>query len=340
MKKIFLILILVAIPLFIMGQREPVRQSEPFTVETEKPFIFVSQEFKGSVEQLNQFMNEFTKNFFDQKLIPLGQPMALFYNEPKNSRDRNVKMEIGFPVSGREKVKSPLKSQEMNLPSVAKYVHTGPYEKLFGTHERMKGLASNRGYNWTKKYTILRFVNNPSFVRPEEIKTEVLIPLEGSPPLLAAPLLRTEDSINYQIVYKEYKGPVSKLGEFVDNFMKDFFAQKLSPGGPPMVVFTNTPRDQKEEVKMKVGFPIGDRQMSATFKPPLKVDQVKMGKVVRRMHTGPYENIFGTQQDTLRLMRTRNMKQTNSQAILILLNNPSYVKKEDIQAEVILPVGQ
>lgn len=379
MKKNFLVFILVAISFLLLGQKE--KDLVTFSVEPETNFKFVSQEFKGSVNQIEGFMKEFMKNFFDQQLIPNGQPMAIFHNEPKSAEDQDLKFEIGFPVGTRDdvKVKSPLKVRDIELPTVVKHVHTGPYQELFGVYEKLKGVArQNDSDLWGKGFTIHRFLNNPEYVKPEEIKTEVIVPVKETSRLTTSkkPLLKIGESVHYTVMYKSYQGSVDQIGEFVQDFLKEFFSENRTPMGQPMVIFANAPRGSKDkDLKMDIGIPIsekdkdllspkgtvpikgreikpattekhphstepGDVRIPKGGKSALKIKTVHMDNVAKQEHIGPYEKLFEVHREMLQETKRQNFQVSETQAILILLNNPTLVKPEEIRAKIIIPAGK
>lgn len=356
MKKSIAVLILAAIPFLLLGQEEKSLpgqtgttvpgQRQKLAVEIETPFRFVSQEFKGSVNQVTQFMDEFTKNFFSQKLIPNGQPMALFHNEPKSADDKEVLIEIGFPIGDQVDVKvaAPLKIQTIELPPVLRHVHKGPYEQLFSVYESLKGMVRNSGLEWSREFTIHRFLNNPDYVSRDEIQTEVIVPIQGDKDLMdikTTPPLHLGDSINYMVMYKSYRGSVSQIDDFVQSFLKEFFAAKRSPAGRPMVIFENAPMSPNERnLKMDIGFPITETEIKPNVSSSLKVRNVQMTNVARQKNIGPYEKIFATYNGMLQAVKPQSYQTGGSQVILILLNNPTMVKPEEIESEIIFPSGK
>jgi effector-binding domain-containing protein len=359
MKKSFLVFILVAISFLLWGQKD--REFEPLNVEREAPFKFVSQEFSGSVEQVDDFMKEFMKNFFDQQLIPNGHPMALFHNEPKSAEDRNVKFEIGFPVGTRDdlNVRPPLKVQDIQLPAVMRHVHTGPYTELFGVYSKLKGMVRQGCCGWSRGFTIHRFLNNPEYVKPEEIKTEVLIPIETGPGFEAnKPRVKTGQSMDYTIMYKSYRGSVDQIGSFVEDFLRLFFGQNRTPSGQPMIIFPDIPRSPKDRnIRMDIGIPIpgkdpggiryyregrdiqpasgirGRRDESSA----LKTKRLKMNNFASLDHTGPYVKLFDTHKEMVQELNRYSYQTDSGQAILILMNNPTVVNPEEIKAKIIIP---
>lgn len=338
MKKLVLVFILVTIPFFLFSQEQPYR------VEPEKPFIMVSQDFSGSVSQVKQFMSEFMKNFFDQQLMPSGQPLAIFYNAPRSSSDRGVKMEIGIPVPGRVDVKSPLKIREVQLPPMMKSVHRGRYEALFDAYVKLRGLAKSGELQWSEQFVIHRFLNNPDYVQPNEILTEVLIPLAGNPAIRAQSAFKVGEQLDLRIVYRDYKGSVNQLGDFVNDFMKSFYSRKLSPAGQPVVVFSRAPRSSSEQgIQIRVGFPVGSRFPDTRLlrgNPPLRLQRIRYSNVAVYEHMGPYEKIFDSQKVMLNSVQCSALRSRGSQVILILENNPALVKPEEIKVQILLPVSK
>lgn len=253
-------------------------------------------------------------------------------------------MEIGLPVPSQVDVKSPLKIREVQLPPLMKSVQQGPYEKLFDAYVKLKGLAKSGELQWSEQYVIHRFLNNPDYVQPNEILTEVLIPLAGNPGLKASPVFESGDMIDLRLVYKNYKGSVNQMGDFVNDFMKSFYSRKLSPAGQPVVILSRAPKSSSEQgIQMSVGFPVGSKFPDTKLlrgNPPLKMQRIQLSNVAKFEHMGPYEKIFDSHDQMLRSVRGNALKAKGSQVILILENNPALVKPEEIQVQIIIPVSK
>jgi effector-binding domain-containing protein len=105
---------------------------------------------------------------------PAGPPFAAYHN----SDMENLDLEVGFPVSaviaGGDEV------QAGTIPGghVAVGLHTGPYDQLDETYEKLTGYITGQGLH--PEQSIYEFyLNDPGEVEPAQLQTEVYIPLRA-----------------------------------------------------------------------------------------------------------------------------------------------------------------
>jgi effector-binding domain-containing protein len=74
-------------------------------------------------------------------------------------------------------LKPPLKKAEFKHKTVAVYLHIGPYENMDKAYDKIFKYAEDNDYKilWP---TYDKYLNNPMQVKPEELKTEMMVPLE------------------------------------------------------------------------------------------------------------------------------------------------------------------
>lgn len=140
--------------------------------------ILIYQTFNGPISQLDEFLADFYKEFNDQKLgtdiSGDKAPYAVVYSHPE--KNQSVKIDIGYAVSRRAKVKAPLAMRVFNLGKAVAHVHTGPYGQITAVHNEvlksLKTTEADAGFP-----TVLHLLTDPSKVSsPEAIRTEVLVP--------------------------------------------------------------------------------------------------------------------------------------------------------------------
>lgn len=170
MRKMVLMSMLVAACLGLaLGQEVKILDSTPFS--------YAALSCSGSYEQIGVKIGQFMQEFFKQKLTPAGPPFGLYLNSPKDVKTEDLKWEIGFPVAKDAVVAEPLKKGEFGFLKAASAIHTGPYDKVGETYAAMLKFIEANGWRmagpWLEKY-----LNNPMQVKPEELKTEVIMPVE------------------------------------------------------------------------------------------------------------------------------------------------------------------
>jgi effector-binding domain-containing protein len=108
-----------------------------------------------------------------QGLTPEGPPYVLYRNEDME----NLDIELGIPVAGDVDPEGRVVSGKLPGGKTAVAVHTGPYDTIGSTYEKLTGFIKEQGYEpeglcWES------YVDDPGIVPPEELKTEVFFPLK------------------------------------------------------------------------------------------------------------------------------------------------------------------
>jgi len=169
MRKTVLMSVLVAACFGVtLGQEVKIQDSTPFS--------YAGLSCSGSYEQFGVKMGQFMQEFFKQKLTPAGAPFGLYLNSPEEVKKEDLKWEIGFPVAKDAAVAEPLKKGEFGFRKVASAIHAGPYDKVTETYARMLKFMAANGYRAVGP-VLERYLNNPMQVKPEDLKTEVIIPV-------------------------------------------------------------------------------------------------------------------------------------------------------------------
>ncbi len=150
---------------------------QPMEIKDIQPFWYACMEFGGSFQQMEQCITTFIGEFFKQGLIPVGPVVGLYHNDPRLTKEEDLKWDIGFPIAEEANVQAPLKKVQFNFTKAAVYLYTGPYEQMDKLYEQMIKFIDENGYKMVWP-SCEKYLNNPSEVKPEELKTEVIIPVE------------------------------------------------------------------------------------------------------------------------------------------------------------------
>ena len=104
--------------------------------------------------------------------FPAGAPYAAYYN--MNMQDLDV--EIGFPVPAALAGKDQIQPGEVPGGAAASCVHVGPYDRVSQAYEALQAFVAEQGREPTGvAYEF--YLNDPSEVPPEELQTQVVMPL-------------------------------------------------------------------------------------------------------------------------------------------------------------------
>lgn len=170
MKKILLIGVALGACAFLaLGQEAKIQDLTPFT--------YACLECTGPYEQMGAKIGQFMGEFFKQKLVPAGSMIGVYLNSPAQVKPEELKWKIGFIVSKDAVVAAPLIKAEFNYPKAASIIHTGPYEKVGETFDKLLKFIGSSGFSVAGP-VLEKYLNNPMMVKPEELKTEVIIPVE------------------------------------------------------------------------------------------------------------------------------------------------------------------
>lgn len=142
----------------------------------------VAQSFSGSMKDTGDFLKTFMTEFSAQGLEgqlsgPDVRPLQILRGNPDLSPV--IPMEIGFPVAGSAGPSSPLSDVTLAFPRAVVYTHQGAYHELSNVHARIRDavarLAPGHRTAWP---VVLRLLNDPNLVAPDQILTEIIVPLE------------------------------------------------------------------------------------------------------------------------------------------------------------------
>ena len=102
-----------------------------------------------------------------------GPPFALYHNMDMS----NLDVEMGFPVNEKVPGNEEVKPSSIPAGQVAVDMHLGPYETMEVTYNKMLAALQEQGLEMdTFMYEF--YLNDPDEVSPEEIQTEIFMPIK------------------------------------------------------------------------------------------------------------------------------------------------------------------
>lgn len=171
MKKIIILLFIIIFAFFMVNAQQDV------VIKDAQTFCYVSMDFQGSFKLFSQKTSIFMKEFFKQDLTPSGPLLGVYYNSPKEVKEEELKWGIGLPVLNDLKVQEPLKIGDFKYKKIAEYLYIGPYEKSEGAYNKIFKYIKDKGYKIVGPF-FESYLNNPSQVKPEELKTNIFVPVK------------------------------------------------------------------------------------------------------------------------------------------------------------------
>lgn len=171
MKKIIILLFIIIFAFFMVNAQQDV------VIKDAQTFCYAFMDFQGSFELIPQKISIFMKEFFKQSLTSSGPLLGVYYNSPEEVKEEDLKWGIGFPVSKDSKVQEPLKMGEFKYKKIAEYLYVGPYEKSEGAYNKIFKHINDKGYKVIGPF-FESYLNDPSQVKPEELKTNIFVPVK------------------------------------------------------------------------------------------------------------------------------------------------------------------
>jgi effector-binding domain-containing protein len=169
-KSIFALLAIAVLAAWLHGQEVVIKDAAPFT--------YAYLEAKGSYEQIPDKINEFMGLLFQQGLKPLGNFFGMYLNSPGEVKEDELLWRLGFPVAADAASAAPLRKGECRATSMAVYLYVGPYEKAGVAYGMIMEFIDRSGYKVSGPAMEKYLDMDPSAVKPEELRTEINIPVE------------------------------------------------------------------------------------------------------------------------------------------------------------------
>ncbi len=104
--------------------------------------------------------------------------IGVYYNSPDMVKAEELEWEMGFPISAKVEVKTPLEKKEWKSTLVVSAVHKGAYEETPKTYSKM--------FEWMKENKLMpagpvmeRYLTMPTpDTKPEDLRSEIWIPCQ------------------------------------------------------------------------------------------------------------------------------------------------------------------
>ena len=135
--------------------------------------------------------------------------------------------------------------------------------------------------------------------------------------------------------YMEFTGPYNNMGPQINKFMAEFLSQKLTPAGPTVSMYFNSPTEVKpEELKWAYGFIVAPE---SNPKEPLKKMELKKQTAVVCLHKGPYDSLSKSHEIAWKYVKDKGYKVIYPYYEKYL-NNPKDVTPDKLETLIVLPV--
>jgi effector-binding domain-containing protein len=154
-------------------------QESAFSIKDVPSFAYCCIVHKGPLTDMTSVIGQLMQEMQGQNLFPTiqGPMIGVYYNSPGEVQPGELSWEVGFIVTPQATSLAPLYKKVWEYPTVAATVHVGPYAEVGETIGRLLDRIKEQGYTVTGP-VLERYLNNPMQVKPEELQTEIWIPVE------------------------------------------------------------------------------------------------------------------------------------------------------------------
>jgi AraC family transcriptional regulator len=160
----------------------PPEPDKPAIAETDmgaKTVVYLEK--KGPYGETGKAMEELYTLLGKKELKPRNYPMACYYDDPNTVDPKETKYEVFTEFVGEFKGDKDLKVKEIPAQKMAKMLYVGPYEKCEPAYKELYGWIAKNNYEICGP-SYEKYLNDPSKVAPEELKTEILVPIKAKEP--------------------------------------------------------------------------------------------------------------------------------------------------------------
>ena len=161
-----------------LNTQEETPEKKFASVKEVSPFSYCCISHKGPFTDIEGIIGQLMHAVQEQKIIPAGPMIGVYYNSPDIVKPEELEWEMGFPISPKIEVKAPLEIKEWKFTLVCSAIHKGPYEETGKTIFKM--------FEWMQANKLMpagpvmeRYLTMPTpDTKPEDLKSEIWIPCQ------------------------------------------------------------------------------------------------------------------------------------------------------------------
>ncbi len=152
----------------------------PVTIRTEAPIRLAALPHKGAYFEISRAFQKLSAVMASRDLFRnAGRMIAVFYDDPQSTPEADLRSHAGFEITRRSDLSAPL--EDVTLPGGRQAVLTykGPYAGLPAAYDELFGIwlpASGEEPADTPSFEV--YLNSPMDVAPEDLVTELHLPLK------------------------------------------------------------------------------------------------------------------------------------------------------------------
>lgn len=152
------------------------------TIVEVQPQKVIGMRKRGKYEKIGQMIAGLFQYAMAIGLKPLGAPIFVCREKGMEEahmadQEGNADLEVAIPVEGEVEDTEEVKYYELPGSTMAKVTHKGPYEECGAAYEKLFAWLAANGRNVIGP-TREVYLNDPRQVPPEEILTEIYVPVD------------------------------------------------------------------------------------------------------------------------------------------------------------------
>ena len=178
MRTSFKVSLAAVVLLFASGSGAASGQAVAVTIQQVEPFPYICLPHSGGFEDIEAVIGQMWQSMQEQNIFPMGGMIGVYHSDPSTVEAKNLKWEVGFPVSEQTTPQPPLEKKHWVFTTVATAMHIGPYDKTGDTLAEMYKWIDANGYTPDGPILEKYMDMDPSKVDPNALKTEVWIPVK------------------------------------------------------------------------------------------------------------------------------------------------------------------
>ncbi|MCJ7643884.1 MAG: GyrI-like domain-containing protein [Candidatus Aminicenantes bacterium] len=142
------------------------------------PFAYCCIVHKGPISDISNVIGQLIQAMQEQNIFSAirGPMVAVYYNTQAPADSPDLAWEVGFIVTEQTMPQAPLIKKVWSHNTVAATTHVGPYRQIGETIEKLVAWVGAQGYA-ANDPLLERYLNSPMQVKPQELRTEIWIPI-------------------------------------------------------------------------------------------------------------------------------------------------------------------
>ena len=156
-------------------------QMYPVTIRTEAPIRLAALSHKGPYHEISRAFQKLSAVMASRDLFrSAGRMIAVFYDDPQAVAERDLRSQAGFEIKGQADLSAPLEEVTLHGGRQAVLTYKGPYAGLPAAYDELFGIwlpASGEEPADTPSFEV--YLNSPMDTAPEDLVTELHLPLKG-----------------------------------------------------------------------------------------------------------------------------------------------------------------